>query len=123
MKNLRIDLTAKPIMGQNVTFVAPCDCTEIGIINVYYPDGGEKVSELYHMADCHLNHLSQVGNLFVKGAHVSASLDTERHMAYLLNADTNAYLEQRLSDLDSKIIFSTEEPTEIEVGKIVMVYE
>ena len=93
MANIRVELSQEIIDGQPVTFVAPCNCTEIQGMKVYYPGG----SKVFTFKDAHGNTLTGLGNLFGKGAYVKAILDVKNGVAYLQNADTNAYLEAQLA--------------------------
>lgn len=99
MSVVRIELGGKPIDGQHVTFKAPCDCTAITGIRTYYPDGEEKRSIGFTMKDAHGNNLVGIGNLFMTGAYVHMILDTTEGVAYLQNADTNGYLEDKNIDV------------------------
>lgn len=90
MANIKVELSHEIIDGQPVTFVAPCDCTAITGLKVYYPGG----SKVFTFKDAHGNVLTGIGNLFGEGAYVKAILDVTNGNAYLQNADTNAYLEE-----------------------------
>ena len=120
MADIRIDLSGALSDGQIVTFKAPCDCTAIEGFKVYYIDNGSRVSKKFIMKDSHGNNLAGIGNLFVKDVYVHAILDVKNGFAYLQNADTNAYLEQRIKTI---FTYSTEEPTEVAENTIVLVYE
>ena len=89
MANIKVELSHEIIDGQPVTIVAPCDCTAITGLKVYYPGG----SKQFAFKDAHGNDLTGIGNLFAKGAIVKALLDVKNGFAYLQNADTNAYIE------------------------------
>lgn len=89
MANIRVQLDCEIIDGQPVTFVAPCNCTEITGLKVIYPGG----AKIFTFKDAHRNALTGIGNLFSKGAYVKAILDVNNDSAYIQNADTNAYLE------------------------------
>lgn len=93
MANIRVDIGHEIIDGQPVTFVAPCDCTAIDGLKVYYPGG----SKVFVFKDAHGNVLTGIGNLFAAGAYVKAILDVTGGSAYIQNADTNAYLEAALA--------------------------
>lgn len=82
--------------GMSVTFQAPCDCTAVDGLNVYY-DG---VAQTFGFRDAHGNDLAGTGNLFAQGAYVKAILNTDTGCAYLQNADTNKYLEGRFATID-----------------------
>lgn len=95
MSNIRVDLSYAIADGSEVVFNAPCNCNEITGLKVYH-SGGSKV---FTFKDAHGNNLTGIGNLFSKGALVKAILDVTNGYAFLQNADTNAYLEERF---DSK---------------------
>ena len=94
MAQIKIDLPTSLLDGMDIKFKAPCDCTAVTGLLVYYPTEGEEMgSKSFTFRDSHGNDLSGLGNLFSAGAYVKAILDTENGYAYLQNADTNAYLE------------------------------
>lgn len=82
--------------GMSVTFQAPCDCTAVDGLNVYY-DG---VAQTFGFRDAHGNDLAGTGNLFAQGSYVKAILNTATGCAYLQNADTNKYIEGRFATID-----------------------
>lgn len=104
MANIRVDLNGMLADGQEVTFKAPCDCTEIEGIKVYYPKNGEIKNKLFTMKDSHGFDLAGVGNLFMAGSYVHVILDTNNGFAYLQNADTNKYLEDRFNNLKPEVV-------------------
>lgn len=85
--------------GMPVTFKAPCDCTAVDGLNVYY---GEE-AQAFSFRDAHGNDLAGIGNLFAAGAYVKAILNTADSCAYIQNADTNAYLEGRFTAVSAQI--------------------
>ena len=89
MANIKVEVSHGILDGQPVTFVAPCDCTKITGLKVYYPDG----SKVFSFKDAHGNTLTGLGNLFAAGAYVKAILDVKNGFAYIQNADTNTYIE------------------------------
>lgn len=93
MANVRVTSVCPVYNGMPVTFKAPCDCTAVEGLTVSY----ESNSYTFVFKDAHNNTLAGLGNLFMQGALVKAILDTENGYAYLQNADTNAYLENRLA--------------------------
>lgn len=93
MAQIKIDLLAPPVDGMDIKFKAPCNCTEVTGILVAYPDGEQE----FTFRDAHCNDLAGLGNLFAAGAYVKVILDTQNGFAYLQNADTNAYLETKVS--------------------------
>lgn len=108
MANIKLELNHELQDGEVTVFKAPCDCTAVEGIIVYYPTLTEESvpvmqSKTFSFADTHGNILTGLGNLFAAGAYVSVILNTTDGLAYLQNAATNAYLE-------SKIVFSIEAP-------------
>ena len=100
MSQIRIDLTEPLLNGMDIKFQAPCDCTKVTGLVIYYP-AGEDVTEhkAFVLKDAHGSVLTGIGNLFVKDALVKVLVDTVNGVAYLQNADTNSYLEYRLNNL------------------------
>ena len=97
MANIKIELGHPIIDGMPLSFRAPCDCNETEGIKVIYTDGEDTRFVVFTFADAHGNDLTGIGNLFAKGAMVRVILDIPNAKAYIQNADTNAYLEERLS--------------------------
>ena len=119
MANIKITVNGPLMDGHKITFKAPCDCTTVDKLDVRYIEDSEQKSRLFTMRDSHRNDLTGLGNLFAQGAYVNVVLDTNSGFAYLQNAGTNTYLEQKLKNF----IFATEEPTEVAENTIVLVYE
>ena len=92
MANIRIDLPSTPVDGQSLTFKAPCDCTSVTGIVVYYPDGESTTSKVFTFRDAHCNDLTNLGGLFAAGAYVKVIIDTVGSYAYIQNADINKYI-------------------------------
>ena len=76
--------------GAPITFRAPCDCTEVEGVSVN--------SKNFVFKDAHGVALTGIGNLFVKDAVVKVILDVTNSCAYIQNADTNSYLENKDAD-------------------------
>lgn len=76
--------------GAPITFRAPCDCTETEGVSVN--------SKNFVFKDAHGVALTGMGNLFVKDAVVKVILDVTNSCAYIQNADTNSYLENKDAD-------------------------
>jgi hypothetical protein len=97
MSKIRIIAHSPIYDGVLLTFKAPCDCTEVDGLRVYYDevteDTNENASQDFDFADAHGEVLTGLGNLFMEGAYVRVVLDTTNGYAYLQNADTNTYLE------------------------------
>lgn len=94
MANIKVKLGYPIKTGVGFTFHAPCDCTEITGLTVEHPGGTDKFS----FVDAHGNILSNINHLFAAGSLVKVVLDLTKHGATIQNADTNAYLEQRLDE-------------------------
>lgn len=100
MAQIKIDLATPLLDGMDIKFKAPCDCTGVSGLVVYYPTEDSVENKSFVFKDTHGNVLTGQGNLFVKGAYVKVIVDVPSGIAYLQNADTNGYLEGRL---DSKM--------------------
>jgi hypothetical protein len=98
MAQIRIDLNEPLLDGMDIKFQAPCDCTAITGLVVYFPaEEGVTNNKSFVFKDAHGNVLTGQGNLFIKGAYVKVIVDVPNGIAYLQNADTNGYLESRLN--------------------------
>lgn len=105
MANIRVDLSTPIYDGMPITFKAPADCSEITGLRVYYPDSETTTaSQDFTLADANKNDVGVLNNLFAANALVKVILDTDEHMAFIQNADTNAYLEGRF---DEKVTCTT----------------
>lgn len=101
--NVRVDLQETIRDGMEVVFKAPCDYAEVTGLNVYYPVDGVVESQTFAFADAHANDLAELEVLFAKDAVVKVILDLSTNMAFVQNADTNAYLEKRIDGVDLKL--------------------
>ena len=103
MANIRVDLDTTIFDGRDVVFRSPVDCSQITGLIVYYPDlGGETTSKVFALADAHGNNVGDIDHLFAEDVVVKVILDVTKSMAFVQNADTNAYLEGRFADLENK---------------------
>lgn len=98
MADIRVDLFEPLHDGMDIKFKAPCDCSEIDGLIVYYPldDGSGTGSQTFTFKDSHGNDLTGLGDLFTEGVLVKVMVDVDASAAYIQNADTNAYLEEKL---------------------------
>lgn len=108
--NIRVDLTTPIQDGTEVVFRSPVDCSQITGLIVYH--NGE--SKEFAFADAHGNNVGDIDHLFAENAVVKVILDVSTSMAFVQNADTNAYLEWRFQDTIDKCC-----PTFTESGAIV----
>ena len=103
MANIKVTLPVPLVDGHPVTFKAPAGCDTVTGIKVYYPSGTGTSSKVFSFRDANRNDISNLSNLFATGAYVRVVLDTVNSHAYIQNADTNQYLENRLEELLSHI--------------------
>ena len=112
--NVRVDLQEHIRDGMEVVFKAPCDASEVTGLNVYYPVDGVLESQSFTFADANANDLGHLDALFAKDAVVKVILDLDTNMAFVQNADTNAYLESKFDDMIDKLC-----PSFTESGSVV----
>lgn len=98
MSNIRVDVPKAVNDGFELVFLSPCDCSEISGLSVYYVnEQGIEVPTSFVFKDLHGHDLSNLNDLFTKGAYVKVILNTTDKIAYIQNADTNYYLEQKFN--------------------------
>ena len=97
--NVRVDLDSPIRDGMEVKFKSPCDASEVTGLNVYYPVDGVLESQNFAFADANATDVGHIGALFAKDAVVKVILDLDTNMAFVQNADTNAYLEGRFDGI------------------------
>jgi hypothetical protein len=87
----------------SLTFKAPCNCDEVTGLIVYYPnvETDTETSTKFVFKDTHGNELTGLGNLFLADSYVKVVLDTVNGFAYIQNADTNKYLEDKFKPLEN----------------------
>lgn len=109
MAKIRIDLKEPFLDGMDIKFKAPCDCTAIDGMIVYYPldDDSSTGSQSFVFKDAHGNNLAGLGNLFTKDAVVKVIVDRSTSSAYIQNAATNKYLENKIANAGSKVTLSS----------------
>ena len=112
--NIRVDLTTPINDGTEVVFRSPVDCSQITGLIVYYQNGGNTLSKEFAFADAHGNNVGDIDHLFAENVVVKVILDVTAGMAFVQNADTNAYLEWRFKDTIDKL-----SPAFTETGSIV----
>ena len=112
MANIRVDLDCTIKDGTEVVFRSPCDCTEItGLIVYYIAANGSQASKVFALADAHGENVGDIPHLFASDAVVKVILDVTSGMAFVQNADTNAYLEARFAEIEGKYAKKTEIPS------------
>lgn len=91
--NIRVDLQKNIYNGMEVVFRSPVDCSQVTGLIVYYIDNGYTVSKEFAFADAHGNNVGDIDHLFAENVIVKVILDVTTAMAFVQNADTNAYIE------------------------------
>ena len=99
--NVRVDLNTPITDGTEVVFRSPVDCSQVTGLIVYY-DGGTASKE-FAFADAHGNNVGDIDHLFAENVVVKVILDTVHSMAFVQNADTNAYLEGRFQSMAADV--------------------
>ena len=93
--NIRVDLNTPIKDGTEVVFRSPVDCSQITGLIVYFKENGNASSQEFSLADAHGNNVGDIDHLFAENVVVKVILDVAHGMAFVQNADTNAYLEGR----------------------------
>lgn len=117
MAQIRIDLAEPLLDGMDIKFQAPCDCSDITGLLVYYPTEDSTDSKTFSFRDSHGNDLTGLGNLFSQGSYVKVIVDANNGYAYLQNADTNGYIESKIGAMP-KFYFGDAEPDDWSDGDI-----
>lgn len=100
MANIRIDVNYTIKDGSEIVFRSPVDCSRVTGLKVYYPaEDGNATSKEFALADAHGNNVGDIPNLFAENVVVKVILDVTSGMAFVQNADTNAYLEGRFKEM------------------------
>ena len=96
--NIRVDLNYPIKDGTEVVFRSPVDCSQVTGLIVYYNEDGNILSKEFAFADAHGNNVGDIDHLFAENVVVKVILDVTTSMAFVQNADTNAYLEGRFAE-------------------------
>ena len=110
--NVRVNLTTPITDGTEVVFRSPVDCSQVTGLVVYY-DGGSKE---FAFADAHGNNVGDIDHLFAENVVVKVILDVTTGMAFVQNADTNAYIERTFVKTVNGIAPDENGNVEIEAG-------
>jgi hypothetical protein len=98
MANIRVDIDYIIEDGTEIKFRSPADCSAITGLVVYYPSAsGSTTSKVFMLADAHGNNVGDIDHLFAENVVVKVILDVTNSVAFVQNADTNAYLEAQLA--------------------------
>ena len=102
--NIRVDLNTPINDGMDLVFRSPVDCSQITGLIVYYKDGNNTCSKEFALADAHGNNVGDIDHLFAENVVVKVILDVTSGMAFVQNADTNAYIEKTfIKSINGKI--------------------
>ena len=101
--NIRVDLNYPIKDGTEVVFRSPVDCSQITGLKVYYLEDGITTYREFAFADAHGNNVGDIDHLFAENVVVKVILDVTTSMAFVQNADTNAYLEGRFDGIIDKL--------------------
>ena len=103
MSNIRVDVDYTIKDGTEIKFRSPVDCSQITGLIVYYPGADENtVSKVFALSDAHGNNVGDIDHLFAENVVVKVILDVTSGMAFVQNADTNAYLEGKFDSKQNK---------------------
>ena len=95
MANIRVDVNYTIKDGSKIAFRSPVDCSAITGLVVYYPAEDETAtSREFVLSDAHGHDVGNIDHLFAENVIVKVILDVTAGMAYVQNADTNAYIER-----------------------------
>jgi hypothetical protein len=98
--NIRVDLNYPIKDGTEVVFRSPVDCSQVTGLKLYHIGAdGNTASQEFAFADAHGNNVGDIDHLFAENVVVKVILDVTNSMAFVQNADTNAYLEKQFSDV------------------------
>jgi hypothetical protein len=93
--NIVVDLSYPIKDGTEVVFRSPVDCSQVTGLKVYYIGAdGNTASQEFVLADAHGNNVGDIDHLFAEDVVVKVILDVTKGMAFVQNADTNAYIER-----------------------------
>lgn len=102
MSNIRVDVGYTIKDGTEIKFRSPVDCSAITGLIVYYPvASGNTASKVFALSDANGNNVGDIDHLFAEDVMVKVILDVTKGMAFVQNADTNAYLEGKFKVLDN----------------------
>lgn len=88
--NIRVNLNTNIADGSEVVFRSPADCSQVTGLVIYHHGGKTE----FAFADAHGNNVGDIDHLFAENAVVKVILDVTSCMAFVQNADTNAYIER-----------------------------
>ena len=81
--------TRPAVTGEEITIKTPCSCSDVTGVQIN--------GVVFPFYDAMGNSLGDTAGLFNKGSLIRVLIDADNTRAYILNADTNAYLEGELA--------------------------
>ena len=88
--NIKVELKTNIADGSEVVFRSPADCSQVTGLVIYHTGGKTE----FAFADAHGHNVGDIDHLFAENAVVKVILDVTAGMAFVQNADTNAYIER-----------------------------
>ena len=110
--NIRVNLKTNIADGTEVVFRSPADCSQVTGLVIYHTGGKTE----FAFADAHGHNVGDIDHLFAENAVVKVILDVTAGMAFVQNADTNAYIERTFIKSVNGINPDSDGNVEIEVG-------
>lgn len=101
--NIKVNYPRTINDGTELVFRSPVDCSQVTGLIVHYPVDDKDASQEFAFADAHGNNVGDIDHLFAENVVVKVILDVTSGMAFVQNADTNAYLEARFAQLERAI--------------------
>ena len=101
MANIRINIDHATKDGLELVFRAPCDASDVTGLTVHSITAD--TTQEFKLTDANGNDLGAINHLFAGSAVVKVILDVTQGKAFVQNADTNKYLEDRFIDLENKV--------------------
>ena len=105
MATIDISLNHPVQDGEILQFIATADSGSVTGLNITYPVDleGTMETKTFTLTDGHKNSLSGKQNIFVNGASVTVVIGLADSSAYVLNGDTNVYLEGQFTSADTRL--------------------
>ena len=101
MSTIRVDVNFTIFDGAQVSFKSPANFADVTGLRVYYPETSTVTnSQDFIFADAHGVDVTDLDDLFGESAMVKVLLDTVHNRAFVQNADTNSYLENRFKAIE-----------------------
>ena len=110
--NIRVNLNTNIADGSEVVFRSPADCAQVTGLVIYHNGGKTE----FAFADAHGNNVGDIDHLFAENAVVKVILDVTAGMAFVQNADTNAYIERTFVKTVNGAMPDSDGNVEIEVS-------